>query len=50
MTYSVNQEKAAKAIVRGFTLADVCKQPNGQRYVPTVVAVRKAIARFAAAH
>ena len=48
--YAGNQQKAARAVVRGFEVAGVCRQPNGDLHHPTEEAVRKVIARFPDSH
>lgn len=47
--YVANVDKTAKAIVRGIELAKI-RQPNGQCWVPTNDAVRKAIVRYPETH
>lgn len=44
-----NVDKTAKAIVKGFELADI-RQTNGDPYWPSPDAVRKVIARFPRSH
>jgi hypothetical protein len=45
-----NKHKAARAIIRGLTKADVVRQSNGSRYVIEEPAVRRVIDRFNEKH